>query len=190
MKQHVIYIPGLGDSYDFLRRLGLVFWRRPHVAVTLVPMRWRDPHETYEEKIARITGAIEKYDDRSVVLVGESAGGAVAIACYRRFHERVARVVTVCGMNQGVGAVSPILYRKNRAFRDAMIASDRALPTLTAKNKTSMLTIYSSNDGVIGKKDTLLEGVRSIDVNVPLHMLAIGYVLLVRNDLVIKNEKY
>ena len=86
--------------------------------------------------------------------------------------------------------MNPVLYRKNRAVRDAMVASDSALPALTAKDKTNMLTIYSSNDGVIGKKDTLLEGVRSIDVNVPLHMLAIGYVLLVRNDLVIKNEKY
>ena len=189
MKQHVIYIPGLGDSYDFLRRLGLVLWRRPHVAVTLVPMRWRDPRETYEDKIARITGAIEKYDDRSVVLVGESAGGAVAIACYRRFREQVARVVTVCGMNQGAGVVNPVLYRKNRAFRDAMIASDQALPTLTPKDKTNMLTIYSSNDGVIGKKDTLLEDVRSVDIKIPLHMLAIGYVLFVRSSLALGSQK-
>lgn len=190
MKQHVIYIPGLGDRYDVFRKLGLTLWRRPGVAVTLVPMRWLDPQETYEDKVTRIGEAISKYDDRRVVLVGESAGGAVAIACYRRFREQIARVVTVCGMNQGAGAVNPVLYRKNRAFRDAMVASDSALPALTAKDKTNMLTIYSSNDGVIGKKDTLLEGVRSIDVNVPLHMLAIGYVLLVRNDLVIKNEKY
>lgn len=189
MKQHVIYIPGLTDRYDVFRKLGLMLWRRPGVAVSLVPMRWLDPQETYEDKVARIGEAITKFDDRRVVLVGESAGGAVAIACYRRFHEQIARVVTVCGMNQGAGVVNPVLYRKNRAFRDAMMASDDALPALTAKDKTNMLTIYSSNDGIIGKKETLLEGVRSIDIKIPLHMLAIGYVLFVRSSLVTGSEK-
>lgn len=188
MKRHIIYIPGLGDRSDPFRRLGLLFWRRPGVAVTLVPMHWLNPDETYEDKIARIGKAIGMYEDSTVVLVGESAGGAVAIACYRRFREHVSGIVTVCGMNQGVGVVNPALYRKNRAFRDAMLASDSVLPTLTQKDKTNMLTIYSSNDGVIGKKDTLLDGVRSVDIKVPLHMLAIGYVLFVRNDLVIKNK--
>ena len=70
-----------------------------------------------------------------------------------------------------------------------MMASDDALPALTAKDKTNMLTIYSSNDGIIGKKETLLEGVRSIDIKIPLHMLAIGYVLFVRSSLVTGSEK-
>jgi predicted alpha/beta hydrolase family esterase len=160
------------------------------VAVTLVPMRWLDPDETYEEKIARIDKAIGTYEDRRVVLVGESAGGAVAVASYRRFRTRVTGVVTVCGMNQGAGVVNPALYRKNRAFRDAMLASDEALPRLTAADKANMLTVYSSRDGVIGEKDTLIGGVRSVDVKVPIHMLAIGYVLFLRSNLVIKSVDY
>lgn len=187
MKRHVIYIPGLGDRSDPLRRLGLLLWRRPGVAVTFVPMRWLDPKETYEEKVVRIQSALLKYEDRNVTLVGESAGGAVAIACYERFRSRVSGAVTVCGMNQGAGAVNPVLYKKNLAFRDAMLAVDKALPNLSSQDRATMLTIYSSNDGVIGKKETVLKGVRSIDIKVPLHMLAIGYVLFLKSSLVTKN---
>lgn len=187
MKRHIIYIPGLGDRSDPIRWFGLLFWRRPGLAVTLVPMRWLDPNETYEEKINRIYEAIVKYDGRTVGLVGESAGGPVAIACYRRFRKEVSGVVTVCGMNKGASAVNPVLYRKNLAFHDAMLASDKTLLQLTLEDKTHMLTIYSSNDGIIGKKETLIDGVRSVDIKVPLHMLAIGYMLFVRNSIIAKN---
>mgnify|MGYP003335341617 CR=1 FL=1 len=185
MKLHIIYIPGLGDGYDPLRRLALFFWRRSFIAVTLVPMRWHDRDETYEEKTARVDKAIRKYDDRTVILVGESAGGAVAVACFHRFRAHIHQLVTVCGMNQGVGNVSPRLYRKNRAFRDAMLASDDAIPLLTATDKADVLTIYSSRDGVIGERDTLIAGTSSVDTKIPLHMFAIGYVLFVRPCLVI-----
>ena len=188
MKRHIIYIPGLGDGYDIFRKAALLLWWRPSVAVTLLPMRWLDPDETYEQKVVRIGEAIGKYDDRVVTLVGESAGGAVAIGCLRRYRTQVTQVVTVCGMNQGAGIVNPALYRKNRAFRDAMLVSDETLPTLTTDDKADILTVYSSRDGVIGKKDTLIEGVSSIDIKIPLHMLAIGYVLFVRYDLVIGNK--
>ncbi len=189
MKRHVIYIPGLGDGYDLFRRVALYFWRRPSVAVTLVPMHWRDPHETYEEKVARIGKAIDRYEDREIILIGESAGGAVAIASLHHFRGKITRLVTICGMNQGTGNVNPSLYRRNRAFRDAMLASDRTLPVLTPPEKAMMQIIYSSRDGVVGEKDTCIEGVRAIDIKIPMHMIAIGYTLLFGRQLVIGDEK-
>ena len=102
-----------------------------------------------------------------------------------RYKQKIKRTITVCGMNQGAGVVNPALYEKNHAFREAMREVDRVLPGLTKSDRSKMFTIYSSNDGVIGLKDTLLEDVRSYDVKVPVHTLAIGYVLFVRPNLVI-----
>lgn len=186
MKQHVIYIPGLTDRYDPFRRLGLMLWRRPSVAVTLIPMRWEDPEESYESKLSRIHQAIDKYADRKTILVGESAGGPVAIVAMKWYREKVDRVITVCGMNQGTDRVSKELYQKNSAFHDAMIEADRLMPHLSDEEKEAIMTIYSSNDGVVSVQDTLIEGVERHDIKVPIHSLAIGYVLFVRPDLVIK----
>lgn len=187
MKQQIIYIPGLSDRYDILRRLALLLWRRPEVRATLVPMRWLNKHESFEEKLARLGTEIEKHSDRQIVLVGESAGGAVAIAALKKYRDRVSRIVTVCGMNQGADVVNPVLYEKNRAFRGAMLTADKAFESLSVKDRADMFTIYSSRDGVIGEKDTLLDGVRSFDIGVPIHIVAIGYVLLLRPSLVIKS---
>lgn len=184
MQQHIIYIPGLGDGYDVFRRLGLLFWRRPGRVVTHVSMRWRDPHETYEEKLVRIEQVVSRYPDHEVVLVGESAGGSVVVAGLRRFDKKVSRIVTVCGMNHGARSVSSKLYKKNSAFKDAMNNADRITSSLTDAEKARTLTIYSSGDFTVRPEHTLLSGVRSYDLKTPGHLTSILSVLLFRYGLI------
>lgn len=186
VQRHIIYIPGLGDGYDVLRKLGLLLWRRPGVTITHVPMHWASPNETYEEKLARIERAIKTYDDRETILVGESAGGAMAIVALRRYREHINRVVTVCGMNQGAENVNPRLYRKNRAFKAAMSEVDTIIPTLSAREKAAALTIYSTADMTVRPKDTLIAGVKAYDLKIPGHMFVILVVLLIHYRLVVR----
>lgn len=187
MKRHIIYIPGLGDGYDPIRRLGLRLWRRPSILVTHVPMRWSDPTESYEQKLARVRAAIESKPGHQTILVGESAGGAVVIGAMHQFSASVDRVVTVCGMNQGEANVNPRLYQKNRAFRGAMQAADRAVRSLNDTDRAKIVTIYSSGDFTVRPKDTLLPGVRSYDLRIAGHMYAILAVLFLRHSLVLKD---
>lgn len=186
MKRHIIYIPGLGDGLDVVRRAGLFFWRRPGVAVSLVPMRWSDPDETYTQKLDRIEDMIDAYPGHETVLVGESAGGATALVVMHRYRAKVDRVVTICGMNQGADNVRAHLYRKNRAFRGIMDAADKALPTLTDTDKKVIKTLYSSNDRTVGPKDTLIGSVAAYDLKLPGHQLAIVSVLFFRHGLILK----
>lgn len=186
MKQHVIYIPGLGDGYDAVRKFGLLFWKRPGVAVTHVPMHWMSPVETYEEKVARIEKAVLRYHDRETVIVGESAGGAMAIVALRRYQQHVDRVVTVCGMNQGAGNVSGRLYQKNKAFKEAMHEADTIVPSLTEKEKAACTTIYSSADLTVRPKDTLIADVKAYDLRIPGHMFVILAVLFRYYRLIIR----
>lgn len=183
---HIIYIPGLGDTYDVVRKIGLKLWRRPGVKVSHMPMRWEDPEETYEQKITRLKVLVDTYPDAQVTLVGESAGGSVAISATRRFKHRVNRTVTVCGMNYGAGNVNPSLYSRNVAFRDAMIGADRTVATLSKDERAMLYTIYSSMDFTVRPKNTLIEGVSSYDLKVFGHMQAILLVLFVRFGLILK----
>lgn len=179
MGRHIIYIPGLGDRYDSIRRIGLMLWRRPGVRVTHVPMRWSDPIETYTQKIERIRRVIASHEGK-VTLVGESAGGAVAIAARRELGGGVDRVVTVCGMNQGERSVNPRLYEKNKAFHDAMLAADTITSDLSRAEKDGMLILYSSADVTVRPRDTLIDGVKAYDLKIPGHMFAILAVLFFR----------
>lgn len=183
MKQRILYIPGLGDGYDSIRRLGLLTWRRRNVNVELIPMRWRDTTETFDQKLARIKQVIDK-DSEPVVLIGESAGGAMAIVATHQFAERVTKTVTLCGINQGPDNVNPNLYRRNPAFREALEQSDVIVNEMSYTAKEKMLILYSSKDFTVRPKDTLLRDVRSINLKTPGHLTSILLTLFFRGQLV------
>lgn len=181
---HIIYIPGLGDKYDVLRRLGLRLWRRPGVRISHVPMRWLDRHETLEQKLTRIKAKIDQYPDGEVVLVGESAGGAASIVAMDRYQNDVTRVVTLCGMNHGAENVNPRLYRKNSAFKEAMQGADHVVSRLDAEAKAKIITLYSSSDFTVRPKNSLIAGVEALDLKITGHMIAILTVLFWRYRLI------
>lgn len=183
---HVIYIPGLGDKYDFVRKIGLKLWRRPGIKVSHMPMRWEDPTESYEQKIDRLKAFIDRYPEGDVILVGESAGGSVAIAATRRFAQQITRTVTVCGMNYGVANVNPTLYAKNIAFKDAMLQADHTVESLSDKERSKLRILYSSMDFTVRPKNTLIQGVSSQDLKIFGHMQAILAVLYLRFGLVLQ----
>lgn len=175
--KHIIYISGLGDRYDWLRKLGLVLWRRSDTKVTHIPMKWEDVSETYDSKLLRIKAVIDTYPDHSVTLVGESAGGSVAIAAFYKYRKNVEKLVTVCGMNKGEGNVNPAYYKKNPAFRSSMSAVDKVVLYLSEDEKKAMYIIYSSLDATVRPKHSLISGVRSTDLKIPGHLTSIAKVL-------------
>ena len=184
MKQHIIYIPGLGDKNDAFRQFALMLWRRPNIAVTHVPMQWQNHDESFEQKMTRLEQAIARYPDRQTTLVGESAGGSVAITALKRFSDRVDWTVTICGMNQGAASVNPRYFSQNPAFKDSMLAVDDTLTKLTHEDRARIFTIYSSGDLTVRPHHTKLKDVRALDIKLPGHLLSIAAVLLVRYRLV------
>lgn len=75
---HIIYISGLGDRYDGLRRFCLRLWKYPGITTELAPMTWADSG-SYDEKFARVVSAIDQVKGKRIVLFGESAGGSMAV---------------------------------------------------------------------------------------------------------------
>ena len=182
--RHFIYIPGLGDRYDGIRRLGLKLWPRKDVRVSHVPMNWLDPVETLESKLERLKTFISAHPDHEVTLVGESAGGAMALVASHRFKDLVHETVTLCGMNRGIGSVSPTLFKSNRAFFDAMVEAEKVISGLTSEDKSKLHIIYSSADITVRPKNSLISGVTSHDLKTPGHAFAILNVLFFRFKLI------
>lgn len=182
--KHIIYIPGLGDGYDPIRKLGLRLWRRKDVKVTHIAMHWLDQNETMEQKIERVQTAVNKYPDAETIVVGESAGGAMAIVVADKFAHDISEVVTVCGMNFGVANVSPHLYKKNPAFRSVMERADEIHDRLAQQAKDRMFILYSSRDFTVRPRNTLVRGVASKDIGYVGHMTAILAVLFWRFPLI------
>lgn len=150
MKTYVLYIPGLGDGYDGLRRTGLRTWKLWGVQATLVPMTWYDG-DSVQSKMARIQAAIDAVpDDRRLVLFGESAGASLALLASVD-NKRVERVVTVCGVARPDTPVSSHIRRGAPAL-------DQALQRLPERFDVDVHSVRAVFDGVIGKRYSIVQG--------------------------------
>jgi len=181
---HLIYIPGLGDDYDGVRRFVLKFWQQRDVRVTYVPMSWSVTSDDLGAKFERIIRAIDSLPVDRVVLIGESAGAAMALVAAKQFEDQVDHVVTICGKHRNGHNVKPGVYRRNPAFYDVMQRAEAIVETLDEPHKKKISMIYSSRDSLIPNIDTLISGVEAVDIAIPGHKRSILYVLFFRRKLV------
>lgn len=180
---HYIYIPGLGDHFDSLRKLALRRWKNAETKVTFVPMRWANKHETFEEKYGRIARVIERTKSDKIVLVGESAGGAMALLAFSRHMEAVDRVITVCGYNHDAEDVNPIHKTKHPAFYQLMPGVDEIVAGLNPQVASRITNIFSMADTTVVPKHSQIEGAKAIILHTPGHFSNIARTLLTRYPL-------
>lgn len=151
----ILYIPGLGDSYDRFRSRALWSWARSGLSVQLVPMRWYDRGDLSSKRTKvdkAIDAAVEQ--GKTVYLVGESAGASLAIDALASRPE-VAGLLTLCGVDTAEAPVAPSLKQRAPAFAEALNELPRALKGLdTAK----VSTVSSLWDPVVNIRYSSLAG--------------------------------
>lgn len=176
MKRHYVYLPGFGGGiFNPFRRLGLLlFWRSRGHSVSFVPMHWTDRNESYQQKFARIESEVKRRPNRSIVVVGESAAGAMALYVLASDVPRVEAVVTVCGYNHGHKDLLEQQKFLHPAFDSLVERVDRLLPKLTAAQKRGIITIYTPFDDVVTKDHTLIDGSRAVKLSSRTHFGAIA----------------
>ncbi len=182
----LIYIPGLGDGYDPLRRLALKYWKGSSIKTTFVPMRWRDTSETYEQKVQRIRRAVKASTADTVVLVGESSGGSVVVAEMMQQNERLHRAITICGKNVRADRVSPRIYANNPAFRESMTRADETVAKMTPEDGKKFTIFYSKADPTVWFVDTKVPHASYRTLPSFGHFLSITLVLFVFKRRIIK----
>lgn len=178
--KHYIYIPGLGDHFDLLRKIALGRWKNAETKVTFVPMRWANKHDTFEEKYERVAKAIERAKHDKIILVGESAGGAMALLTFSRHMEAVDQVITVCGYNHDAEDVNPMHKTKHPAFYRLMPSVDKVVAGLNQKAASRITTIFSTADTTVVPKHSQIEGAKAIILHTPGHFSNIARTLLTR----------
>lgn len=184
---YIIYIPGLGDRYDIIRRSCLWTWRLYGANVQLVASEWRGD-EALDVKINRIKQTVQTHVNRGrrVVLLGESAGGSLALNTYATMPETIAGVVTLCGKNTRADNVSPRLYRHNPAFRASMQQVDVAARQLTRQQRQRVTSVYPLWDAYVPRVDTLIPDCRQVKLYSVGHLTSIlfgltfGAIVLIR----------
>lgn len=164
-----MYLPGLGDRYDPIRRACLRVWRLYGVKTTMVSMSWRSD-ETYAAKRARVETALDKLIGERVVLIGESAGGSMALSIYGESHKRFTGVMTLCGKNTRSDNVQPNLYTRNPAFRESMRRVEVVARDMKLAQRRRFVSVVPFYDPTVPVAQTLLPDCRK------LTLPAIGHV--------------
>lgn len=176
--RHIIYIPGFGDRFDGLRQLTLRRWRHSDTRVSFVPMHWNDKGETYQAKYERVAAYITDAHGDEVTLVGESAGGAMAMLAFARNLQHVDRVVTICGYNHGVADVHRYHQRAHPAFYQLMPVVDEAVASFASADTSRITTIYSAYDRIVTAEHSRIAGAHERILHTPGHFISIVRSLL------------
>jgi pimeloyl-ACP methyl ester carboxylesterase len=169
-KPHIIYIPGLGDQYDGFRRLCLKFWRLWGVSAELGRVSWYEG-KRLDEVAARINHLIQRAhaNNRQVVLIGESAGAALALNLAT--NPEVAAVLTICGVTRRNTPISARLRRRAPALDEAVRRLGEVAP------RQPLVSLRALSDPVVGKNYSVASGAREHVVWSPGHSMTIALCL-------------
>lgn len=144
MKTRILYISGLGDGYDGFRGTCLKLWQLFGVETRLVASKWYNG-ASYNSKLDHLNSQIERayHEDRRVVLVGESAGATLALEAGQ--SEKVARVITLCGVTSPEISIAASIRRRSPAFVEAVAK-------LAEVRLSGVTSIRALVDTTVGKK--------------------------------------
>jgi pimeloyl-ACP methyl ester carboxylesterase len=152
MKTQILYIPGLGDGYDHFRAVALKTWVLHGVVATHVPIKWYDKG-SMESKLLRIRQAIDGVPtDRKIVLIGESAGAALALHAAERYR-RVSCVITLCGVASARTPIASSLRRRAPALH-------QAVQSLPAEVSCDLHSVRATVDHVVNKQYSVAPGAK------------------------------
>lgn len=139
-------------------------------------MSWSDG-VSYQSKFDRLSKAIDDAQGKRIVLIGESAGGSMVLNMYQARPTDLYKVMTICGKNTAPEHVSPVLYRKNPAFKESMYAAAGAVKQLTLRQRQNFISIHPLADVVVPVKETLISDCQSTRLWSVGHFTTIAFAL-------------
>ncbi len=184
---HIIYLPGFGGKYDNLRMKMLRRWRFRNVTVEMIPIRWK--RGTFEQKIAVIDRAIDRANGKRIVLIGESAGGSMAIHMYARRAHDLHKVMTLCGKNTHPETVGKPYFDHSPAFKDSMDQLNQSIKKLSSEQKRRFVAIRPIYDPLIPIETMLLSNCKRVRLPVVGHLFAILMALTIFSPLLVRAAK-
>lgn len=154
-KCHIIYIPGLGDGYDGLRRAGLFTWHLWGVSTELVPMQWYGGGDL-ATRHTMVAAAIDRAQQRGrrVILVGESAGASLAINVASRRPD-IHGLMTICGIVSSRAEVSAAIRKKSPAFNQSLAQLEGDVRELDLAKVCNVRAVV---DSIVPRQSSVIPG--------------------------------
>ncbi|MDB5187405.1 MAG: hypothetical protein JWM07_877, partial [Candidatus Saccharibacteria bacterium] len=90
-------------------------------------------------------------------LVGESAGGSMAINLFAA-HPKVARLITVAGVNMPSAPVEQVKLRKSSAFATSRQQLRDSLLRIDENRRHDIYTLSALNDNVVQSQHSVIPG--------------------------------
>ena len=150
-------------------------------------MNWQSD-ETIEEKLGRVRSRIVAWHQReySIVLVGESAGGCVALNALLEQPDSVQGVVTVCGLNNPYARIGQTTQLTNPAIQPALDLLAKNIKRLQPEIAARVVSIHPEYDPTVAITDTKVPGGRELGVAGKGHMSVITRYLTIRSRFIIR----
>lgn len=182
MKHYVIYIPGLGDNYDKARRWALLGWRLWGVRTELVPMIWYDG-QSYDKKQQRVLAAVKQASANgyAVSLIGESAGGSMAINVAAQLPT-LNKLITIGGVDNPAIKVAAHTLQKAPAFDESIRRLTKSLPDINAARTHVVRGWY---DPVVSARQAYIKDAYSHRVIGFGHLMTIGLCLTIFSSYIV-----
>ncbi len=179
MTHTVIIVPGLGDNGNLIRA-GTRFWRRHGLTPCIHMVGWNEGDSKLEEKLASLTGRVDRLSRRGLVsLVGCSAGASLAFTAFARHPRAVHRTAGICGQlrekteydnNAFVRLVkeSPLYGRSVSVFKTEEVR-------IAGCDRKRMLTVSSRfGDQLVPPDTSVVKGAKNISIPVYGHRIGIA----------------
>ena len=161
-KNHIIYLPGIGDHKPYYQPQIINLWKKFDVVAHYHPVIWRG-HENFAPKLDRILELVDELHSQGhrVSLVGVSAGATAAFNTYMKRPEKIAKVVYVCGKLRRPESVGERYYRINPSFKQSLELVQTKIDKLNSEDVAKMLSLKPLYDQTVPVADTVLPGVRN-----------------------------
>ncbi len=113
----------------------------------------------------------------------------MALNVYATTGDFVDRVLTLCGKNTRPENVSPVLYRRNEAFRTSMQRVGDAVQRLTKAQRQHVTSIYPFYDPTVPISETFIPDCRRVRIWSVGHLVSILIGLTVAAFVVVREAK-
>lgn len=186
MKDHIIYVPGLGDHRSYEQPLVLWFWRFFGVKVHYLPLGWRR-HDGWPAKQKRLIAKIDEIHRTGgrVSLIGVSAGASAVLNAYAA-SSKIHRVVCIVGKINNPQTVGAAKYRLNPDFKESVYLLQKNLLRLNSARRDRVMSIHPLADNSVPPRDTIIPGAVEIKLPVRGHVFTIFYAIVFKVRLICK----
>jgi len=125
-------------------------------------MDWADG-QSFEVKLNLVLKTVEEVsqDGKKVSLIGNSAGGTMAVNAFISRPDLVFKVITTCSPLRTGGRRHPLLDRTDKGFpvvKAALARLDSLSSSLDSEQRKRIMTFIPSHDEIVPPLSMVLEG--------------------------------